>query len=289
MASSVATKTHSINPALDIPLRKSKGFEEIRVTPEIAQHWLTFNTANREVTQMKVDQFKLDMESGYWLDDGAPIRFSYGKLLDGQHRLKALILAGVTIRLLVVFGLDSETQATMDTGRGRTPRDIMAIEGQDKWSSAVLGSAIHTIIAYESGLAIYSQAKYTNREVRNYYLEHAAALTTSINRVKTYPRKFPLLPHARTVALHYTFSKIDADAADQFFDRLLIGDGLATTSPIYQLRARLAGDQNSKRHRTAYEHFHFVIKAWNAWRKGGTLMSDNSLLPRQGHAFPEIG
>ena len=276
------------NPAFDIPLRKSRGVEEVRVTPEIAQHWLTFNTSNREMTQAKIDQFKVDMEAGYWNDDGATIRFAYGKLLDGQHRLCALALAGVTIRMLVVHGLDSECQVTMDTGRGRTPRDVLSIEGLEKWEAGTLGSAIHTIMAYESGLAIHSARKFTNREVRNYYLEHRAALESTLQACKAHPRRRPLLPHAKTFALHYVFSKIDRVAADNFFDRLLTGESLAKSSPIFHLRERLLGDLIDKRHRTAYEQFHYVVRAWNSVRKGGSVKSQNFLYPRDGEAFPEI-
>lgn len=288
MAKSLFTPADNVNPAMDLPLRKSYGVEEVRVTPEVALHWLTFNTSNREITQAKVEQFRDDMERGYWYQDGATVRFAYGKLLDGQHRLTALALAGATARMIVVYGLDSESQVTMDTGRGRTPRDVLSIEGLDKWESAILGSALHTVIAYEAGLAIYSPRKYTNREVRNFYLEHSAGLNSTINRVKGYPRKFPLLPHARTAALHYILGKLDAEMADAFFDRLLGGDGLTKSSPVYHLRQRLQADIVEKKSRTAYEQLHFVIKAWNAFRRGGTLKSDNTLRPRQGDSFPEI-
>lgn len=277
-----------VNSAMGIPLRKAYGIEEVRVNPEIAQHWLTFNTSNRELTQKKVEQFQADMEGGYWNRDGATVRFAYGKLLDGQHRLTALALAGATIRMIVVHGLDSEVQVTMDTGRGRTPRDVLSIEGMEKWESAVLGSAMHAVIAYEAGLSLYSNRKYTNREVRNYYLEHSAALNSTVNRVKGYPRRHPQLPHMRTVAMHYILAKIDPDAADQFFDRLMTGEHLTKASPIFHLRARLQSDLVEGKTRTAYEQMHFIVRAWNTYRSGGTLKSQNSLYPRQGDMFPEI-
>ena len=277
-----------VNPAFDIPLRQGFGIDEINVTPEIAQHWLTFNTSNRELTQAKVKQFVIDMESGDWSKNGEPVKFAYGKLLDGQHRLTAIVLSGVSIRMIVVHGLDSEVQVTMDTGRSRTPRDVLSIEGQDKWSASILGSALHTIIAYENGLAIYSPRKYTNREIRNFYLENSAALITTINRVKGYPRKFPLIPHARAVALHYIFGKVDPDLSDSFFDRLLIGENLVRSSPIFHLRNRLEMDMKEKKKRTTYEQFFFIVRAWNACRRESSLKSDNTLRPRQGDSFPEI-
>lgn len=291
MSKSTAASVTQSSSIFDMPMRKGLGVDIVRVTPEIAQHWLDLNTANRKITQAKIDQYQADMEAGYWFENGETISFAYGKLLDGQHRLMALILAGVTIRMIVVHGIDPEAQATMDTGRSRTPRDIISIEreGHDgKWESATLGSAIHTVIAYDAGLATYSAKKYTNREVRNYYLEHASAMESTIRRVAGYPRRHPLLPHARTVALHYILSRSDADAANTFFDRLLTGENLTKNSPIYQLRSRLDLDRMDNKTRTAYEQFYYVVKAWNCYRKGGSLKSTNSLYPRQGDPFPEI-
>lgn len=288
MAASLFGKEKIVNPAMDIPLRKARGIEEVRVTPEIAQHWMTFNVSNRELTQAKVDQFKADMEAGYWNDDGATIRFAYGKLLDGQHRLTALVLSGATIRMIVVHGLDSESQVTMDTGRGRTPRDVLSIEGLDKWASSTLGSAIHTIMAYETGRVIYSSIKFTNREVRNYYLEHRPRLDATIQASKGYTRKHCILPLARVMALHYIFSKIDQERANTFFDKLMSGEDLAKSSPIFHLRERLMNDLIDKKTRTAYEQFHYVIRAWNTFRRGGTIKNGTFLYPRDGDGFPEI-
>ena len=288
MAKSLFGNSTNINPAFDIPLRKARGIAEARVTPEIAQHWLTFNTSNREITQAKVEQFKRDMERGDWHEQGDTIRFAYGKLLDGQHRLIALTLAGVTLPMIAVHGLDPETQANMDTGRGRTPRDVLSIEGLGSWESRTFGAAVHTIIAYESGLALYSARKSLNREVRNYYLEHRAAIEATIQFCKGLPRKHPVVPHATTMALHYITAKIDRDAADTFFLRLLSGESITKSSPLYFLRSRLMTDLLEKKKRTEYERLHFIVKTWNAVRKGSVAKSDVFMRPREGEKFPEI-
>lgn len=288
MAKSVFANAANINPAFDIPLRKAYGTTEVRVTPEIAQHWMTFNTSNREVTQAKLEQFQHEMERGEWKAQGDTIRFSYGKLLDGQHRLMAVALAGVTLPMLVVHGLDPETQANMDTGRGRTPRDVLSIEGLDKWESSTLGSAIHTIMAYESGLALYSARKFLNREVRNYYLEHRAAIEATVQVCKALPRKHPIVPHSRTMALHYIFAKLDREAADQLFTRLTTGEGLAKSSPVFHLRQRLLSDLIDKRTRSAFEQLAFIVKTWNSVRRGGSVKTEVFMRVREGEAFPEI-
>ena len=100
------------------------------ITPYLAEQYLGKNTHNRNVNQRIVYKYANDMEKGYWNFDGAPIRFSNdGTLLDGQHRLHAIIKSGKNIDLLVVRGLVQETQATMDVGSMRQASDFFQING----------------------------------------------------------------------------------------------------------------------------------------------------------------
>lgn len=279
---SVTAKKASTNPAFDLPLRKDRGSCEVFVTPEIAQHWLDFNSSNRAITNSRVDQFKSDMESGEWSDNAEPIKFAYGKLLDGQHRLTAMVLAGVSLQLSVAHGVDPATQVTMDTGRVRTPRDVLSIEGVGKWESGVLGTAGHSIIAVKMGGLPSSSAKFTNREIRAFFLENRAAVETSLHIVRDLPRKPTMLPFSRVLSLHYLFAERDRDLADMFFQRLFTGDQLAVTSPIFHLRQRLVNDLVSKARRSAFIECAFVIKAWNAVRAGSNWKNSTALYPKDG-------
>lgn len=288
MAVTVQKDAKSFNPVLEIPLRKARGFEEVRVTPEVATHWLTFNTTNRALVNSRVQQFQADMERGEFLENGEAIKFAHGKLLDGQHRLMALILAGVTLRFLVSFGLDPETQVTMDTGRGRTPRDVLSIEGMGKWEAGVFGSAVHGIIATHSGGLPSSSARYTNRTVRNFFLEHRSAIESSLQVLRDLPRKPCPLPFARAMTMHFLFAEKDREVSDWFFQRLYIGDGLKASSPIFHLRQRLMNDLVTKNRRSAFIETAYLIKAWNAVRKGGSWKTGNTLYPKDGEALEII-
>jgi hypothetical protein len=279
---SVPANTKTFHPTIELPLRKARGFEEVRVTPEIAQHWLTYNTSNRSIVNARVEQFKADMERGDWSDNGETIRFAYGKLLDGQHRLTALVLAGVTLRLPVMFGLDPESQVTMDTGRGRTPRDVLSIEGLGKWEAGVFGSAVHGILSARAGMLPSSTAKHTNREVRNFFLENRSAIEASLQVLHDLPRKPTPLPFSRALTMHFLFAERSREDADNFFQRLYIGDGLKTSSPIFHLRQRLMNDLVNKTKRSAFIECTYLVKTWNAFRKGASWKSGNNIYPRDG-------
>lgn len=62
MATDNIAKTAAPRNLLDIPLRKARGSDEVRVTPEIAAHWLTYNTGNRAVVRANFERIKADHE-----------------------------------------------------------------------------------------------------------------------------------------------------------------------------------------------------------------------------------
>lgn len=277
------------NPLLDLPLRKAQITEQVKVTPELAQHWLTFNVSNRALVRARLEQYRTDMVEGNWIYQGDPIRFACGKLLDGQTRLNALVLAGCTLPMLVMCGLDPRTQSNMDTGRSRSAQDSVSIEGLSSWDARCVSGAIHMIINHEQGTGIYAPTKYLNREVREYYLGHREPLDVSLQAVKTFPRTKPLVPHSRALALHYLMSKVDAVQTDLFFERLMAGDGLSKTSAVFHLRQRLLADRASdkKEPRPVYQQCAFIIRAWIKHRKE-TPVTSQAFLRYAGESFPEI-
>ena len=67
--------------------------EMITVTPEIAQEFLERNHNNRKIKPRKVDKFAYQLSQGQWITNGDTIRFDVkGTLIDGQHRLKAVVI-----------------------------------------------------------------------------------------------------------------------------------------------------------------------------------------------------
>src|ERR1700677_3692262 len=95
--------------------------EEIKMTPALATKLLQKNTMNRNLSQRIVGAYAAAMAAGEWVPDGSPFRIAEsGRLLDGQHRLAAIVQSNVTICLVVISGLPDDSQLTMDTGATRT-------------------------------------------------------------------------------------------------------------------------------------------------------------------------
>ena len=53
----------------------------------------------------------------------------FGQVMDGQHRLLACIMAAMPIRSLVARGVDRDVFPVLDTGKNRTPGDVIGIAG----------------------------------------------------------------------------------------------------------------------------------------------------------------
>ncbi len=85
------------------------------VTPEKAQVYLDTMLRNRNIRASRVELYKEKMRRGDWLATCQGIGFDEaGHLIEGQHRLQAIIASGQTVVLLVVRGLKTEAQLVMD-------------------------------------------------------------------------------------------------------------------------------------------------------------------------------
>lgn len=106
------------------------------VTPSTAQAMLETNTEhNRTVSRAHIDRLVNAMRAGLFIGDatGETIKFAEinGRhtLIDGQHRLQAIVQSGVTMKLWVARGLDPDAFKLIDQGKPRTLDDMMVIGG----------------------------------------------------------------------------------------------------------------------------------------------------------------
>src|SRR6185369_8200893 len=91
------------------------------ITPLLAEHYLTKNTTNRRVTQTNVDYLTDQMRKGLYKENtGETIKFSRsGKLIDGQHRLLAIVKSGKSFKFTIAEDLEDNVFHVLDTGKTR--------------------------------------------------------------------------------------------------------------------------------------------------------------------------
>lgn len=110
---------------------KAFGFVRMLVTPEMARLFLDRNINNRDIKPSVVDKYARDMRSGNWQFNGVPIQFDWnGVLIDGQHRLLALVEAGVALEFVIETGLDPASRTTIDIGATRDVYNAFQYAGE---------------------------------------------------------------------------------------------------------------------------------------------------------------
>ena len=101
----------------------------VEITPEMAREMLEHNMKNnRRVSKETVMRYARIMKAGGWNLTHQGIAFdTNGELIDGQHRLNAIVQANVPVKMLVTYDVEHEQGEafTIDAGLKRTTLNIM--------------------------------------------------------------------------------------------------------------------------------------------------------------------
>lgn len=268
-------------------------FQVEEIDPVFAKELLGSNTHNRTLRHRRIEELATDMREGSWQQNGESIKIARdGTIIDGQHRLHAIIAADVTLPILVVRDLPMSTQEVVDTGSKRTFPDVLKLRKES--NSVTLAAVTRRVETWTRGI----------RTIRAAYVATNTQLLQTLDR---YPDIRIAAEAAESVRTHirlqassaglcyWVFSNLatkDQEEADRlsedltfFYERLKDGAELATDHPIYVLRRTIIDNMNSKTRLNENTSVAYVIKAWNAYREGRTM---KYLRYRPGGANPEI-
>jgi hypothetical protein len=256
--------------------------EILWITPQIAETWLIRNSHNRNLNTTIVDRLARDIESSNFHLNGETIKISdEGVILDGQHRLYAVIESGQGIWSVVVRGLPLSSQESIDRVKVRNIADALRMRGET--NANVLAGAISAVIVVESVSPGDVAKAWPTVDEALLYNEMHPEIRESI-RVGENLSRITKTSGSIAAAMHHVFSKIDEEDANAFFDSLSTGANLAADSPINKLRDFMFREiQNPKRvSRTRLTALY--TKAWNAYRAGKPM---TTLRWATGGAHPE--
>lgn len=248
-------------------------FRMVTVTPKIAQEWLLKNEGNRRLSANYVNTLADAIMRGEWTINGETIKFaSTGTLIDGQHRLSAVIKSGLPIDVYVVTGLDMGSRDTVDTCRARSNADVLALHGEKNASK--IAAAIRFVYMFENGIPLGHGARLTRVQCLNEVRRHPG-LHDSLRPAEAVRASEVNLACAPGAAAHYIFSSIDAQSASEFFSGLASGAGLSEGDPILALRraiiltrGKIQSRSNAMRGEQALA---MLAKAWSAKLAGKSM------------------
>lgn len=241
------------------------------VKPETAREWLTLNVNNRHFRPRIVSAYARDMAAGNWRMSGEAIKFSTsGNLLDGQHRLHAVIEADVAVPMLVVRGVDEAAQAVMDTGAARSPGDALKLLGEATHYSAVAAAA-RLAILYNLGVISGNGVKVTNTEIIDFVMGNPD-LRTAVDLATSWRNQIDIPLSVMSMATWRLLS-VDPDNCILFFSQLAEKTNLTSRDPILALINRLAEIRRSGRRVERGDYLSLLFRAWNYWRTGRLVSS----------------
>jgi hypothetical protein len=248
--------------------------EVVAVGPAEARRMLDRAGPNRNLTRDLVKEYADAMRRGDWrLTE--PIIFSGGghwpgdRLLDGQHRLDAVIHAGVTVPMIVLRGVNPDALGVLNTGKRRSLSDLLTIHGYA--NTRALAAAVNLHWEYENR-KLYMRA--SGGAPRLYRASHITLLgwlgehpgmvysTTVGGAVRRKEKSLNLTAYS---VMHYLLTDapdISAEAAGYFLNGVANGAGLPPGHPILLFRRWSANTAGSRVAPIAAVHLAYLIKAW---------------------------
>ncbi len=250
-----------------------------KLSPVRAAEMLAANTSNRPLSRSTVMAFAEAMRRGDWLVTHQGIAFdTNGVLVDGQHRLAAIVEADLPVELTVFTDVEADTFDVLDTGKRRNAADVLAIEGEK--STATLAAMVRTVWQYENRPdASWSggAAAVTNHQIVQTLTAHPT-IREFVAVGERIAAETGMIKSAAGAAA-YLVSQANASKKGRlaaWHDGIVEGAGLTRTDPRLVFRRTMFAMARKKagvvqRRRDTREHFALYVKAYNAWAAGQTI------------------
>lgn len=248
------------------------------ITPAKAQEYLNMSGGNRNISKAVVNSYAITMKSGKWLLNGEAIVFDLdGVLLNGHHRLHAVIKAGVPIQSFVTRGVEHESYTTFDCGRHRTVGQLIGMQGIKNYNA--VASAVQLSYRLTNGYSLgeTNSSKHlgkTNSDLIAYFntdielFIEAGAFSTQIRC------ECPILDQSIVGGTFHYLVRVcgyQNETVKDFFS-MVCSYSTCENQSLDTLRLRLLKNRGSKIERLSRTVLYaFVIKTWNAYVTGRTI------------------
>lgn len=229
------------------------------IHPAQAESYLRQAEEARPYRGAYVNAIARDIAAGRWMIDVQPICFSRsGRLVDGHHRLRAVLAANGPIEVPVLRGLPEAAQVIH--ARTTLPRPALPSTLQDFGDSALVSAAANLLWRYERRSASSQRAKATAAEIAEIIEAHPrlAELRTYARRLVDYCR-----PSVMIYAT-YVIEREDPEAGRAFLDAFEAGSDATPRSPIGALRRQMARLRRTKASKEAL--LEAFLKGWVRYR-----------------------
>jgi hypothetical protein len=253
-----------------------------KIGPTLAKSYIESNYGKqRNLSESHVVHLAQQMKAGQWECNGEPIIFDENNnLIDGQHRLNAIIRSGVEIDTLVVSGVKQSAFVTINSGKSRSNSDVFSIKGTANYNN--IATCVNGVMNYRRALKVTKsvtdgETKWTqiggslNASVRpskidmvKEYERHADKYQQSIHLAAKSKKIMQMGPLAIVAAM----GLIDGshqDFVEPFFIMLANGIFPHENHPAYKLKYRFEQNKSSRLKLSSNMLLLLTAKAWNLY------------------------
>ena len=193
-------------------------------------------------------------------------------MIDGQHRLYAIVNSEKSSPMIVITGVNTDAFDTIDIGTKRSASDIFSINNIA--NEVLTASVVKFIYAFKNGK--YSANRNTIRNLQNHEIMEYYQSLPNINDSIDFASKLKskgqsLITPSILGGMHYLLSEVDPEMATEFMQQLYVGTNLPDNSPIIPLRNRLIKTKIDKNFTlTNSVLLQSIVFVWDKVRAGKT-------------------
>jgi hypothetical protein len=247
-------------------------FEVMDITPDMAKKILAHrNKNNRPIRYTHLEKLSDAIEKDEWKVTNQGIAFDHdGNLIDGQHRLAAILQTRKTVKMMVATNMDKGIFDVVDTGSKRSTGDALDILGSEH--GRIVSAALKIYICYQkfpekawSGAAIQQPS---TSDVIAIYKDRQDEIEALLSVIKKKHRNFKCF--SMSLGLVLSILLLDAGWSDmqiwEFWDCVTLGANLPPDSVVLSFRNQLSDPHFRKRHYGTQRYMlNAFIKCFNSY------------------------
>lgn len=245
----------------------------VDLTPEMALNMISINEGNRRLAPTSVAQYARMMEEGLWSDGVAVVAVSAaGVLVNGQHVCHAVIKSGLTVKVVLVTGIDAGSFAAFDSHGKRTTGQTLSLMDVSNANAvaAIIRRAAMIDSNYSTGIKI------SNAETVAIYNSDPGrwdVIAAYAREVYAAGKRDGLLmaPAALGGFFHVADKIGELDSAHRFAASVAEVSGHDNGLPKTSLRRWISSVHRGGGGKAAILEHSAWIKAWNAHAEGRSL------------------
>jgi len=256
----------------------------IDIGPEMARQILQVaNHHNRHLGQFHADKIGRSIKADDYELTGDTIKFDTdGRMLDGQHRLRACEKSGKVIRTHAVFGLHEDVFDVIDQGKKRSAGDILGLCGVE--APNLVAAAVRWVRWYDEGGKRSFDMRDT-RQIKKAALGSMKGIGEWIVKARQVNVNFKH-PPGIIAGILFVIARENKQIADDFVQAWLNGGRMGRNKTFDVLHQRIA----TERHRGAMNNevrAAMIIQAFNHWN-AHSVASERSLKWKKEWTFPTV-